>query len=72
MTKVKVVEVVGQKLDPKAKYIITIHPLHYGSLWKPLQKELLRLIGPNFTLLPIERDMLHVYEVMPKTKKEAK
>jgi hypothetical protein len=65
---VKVIEVTGVKLNPKAKYIIQLSP-EYADWYDEIGNELDRLIGQDqFTLLPLVHGALRVIEVMPDEK----
>lgn len=73
MSKVKVIEIVGQKLDPKAKYLFLINKAAMPSSdIGVMARELDRIIGSNFTIaltdMPVEETM-KVFEVMPKESK---
>lgn len=70
MTKVKVIELVGQKLDPKAKYIFVINQLaltgeDIDCLYDDLNELILGNYAIVFTAVPVEETM-KVYEVLPR------
>lgn len=64
--KLKVIEVEGVKLDPKAKYIITFeeHSID-DELYGPIHEAIKRLIGDNFVLL-YKHEAVTVQEIMPE------
>jgi hypothetical protein len=62
---VKIVEVEANKLDPNAKYIITLSP-QYVNWIKNIAAELKELIGNNFLIIPVNSDDLKVHEILPK------
>lgn len=69
-TKVKVIEVVGQKLDPNAKYIFMVHQAAMSEQELGyLADALTHLIGPKFVIgftnIPVNESM-KVFEVAPK------
>ncbi|MFE7720106.1 hypothetical protein ACFU44_13815 [Nocardia rhizosphaerihabitans] len=61
---VRVIELEGVKLDPKAKYLILVDPMYFDWL-DVMQPELERLIGDNFTILPIHPDGVRALELLP-------
>lgn len=65
-TTVKVVEVKGIKLNPKAKYIITMNPEHH-RMYDDICDAFDGLIGEQqYTLLPFGHDCIRVLEVLPE------
>lgn len=64
MTAIKLIEADKIELRPGAKYVILLSP-PYQRLNNPLYDELTRLIGDNFTIVPMEPEGLKVYEVAP-------
>ena len=62
----KIIEINKTELKPGAKYVFFLDPLEHGYL-TPLFDELDRLIGrDNFTLLPISKNNISVYEITNK------
>lgn len=62
---VKIIEVEANKLDPNAKYIITISP-KYADWIENITRSLKELIGNNFLIVLMNSDELKVHEVLPK------
>lgn len=69
--KVKVIELEGVKLTPGAKYIFLLNPM-FRDYYEVILSDLGRLIGTNFTLLPIDGDSLKVLEVLPEVAEKKK
>ena len=72
--KVKVIEVTGQKLDPKAKYLLAFDETIIPRADIRLACNRLReLVGDNFTALGVRGDphgAVAVFEVVPKKGKK--
>lgn len=65
--KVKVIELVGSKLDPKAKYMFVINTLTMTreDIWH-LRGEIENLIGDKFVMVAVKgspEDAIKVYEI---------
>ena len=65
---VKVIEVTGVKLDPKAKYIISVSP-QWGEYLDVIGDSLDRM-GIEATVWPIPAHDIKVFEVMPGATQE--
>lgn len=73
--KVKVIELVGQKLDPKAKYIFVYDWRFFTREYiQRIEMGLKKLIGNNFLLMGAEdpQTALKVYEILPTHTKPLK